>query len=179
MGNDSKNSTKYIIPQPINGYDIEAASLRDNSRQERAKSCHKVVIVTMMGVFLVASIHELLNRKTKKDSIGMWFDKEQRDLDEQIEATEKAFGSVMRVALFALMCFAVIREKFCLLVFGCVLEVIRTAYSFVAVASLYDSVPHDVIGVFVAIMVMAFIWQAVLLNSMIRLTMSVYAEDRS
>lgn len=119
-----------------------------------------------MGLFVLFHLYSLFELVNKGPS-------------KRLNAKVRLVVTLVAIVWYSIVCFGAIKEKYCPLVSGCTVEIIKLL-RFLATAILgFASIPQDSVCIALVIIIFVLLWAGVLLNSMIRLARHVYVENRS
>lgn len=167
MDNDSKKSAQFLIGPHSD--DLELGHLLSDQRHARAKLRHKVIVLTLLGFALFVQLASLLgdqSNEVARDFCKKWLENE--DCGDAVDRSTK-LASLIFVIWYALMCFVVVREKHCLLVFGLVVNGTSFVLNIATTGMFMTVAPAKMVPLFAMAFVVACIWGAVFLYSMCRL----------
>lgn len=178
--------TQYLINDQVG--DIEAGRLQTLKKHERRmKRVYKLTIVLLMGFFLVlaflTAFSKIREEKFRAALEGL-FDKESSaekggEVDKEDETIQILFGLMIMVVWDAVVFFAVIREKYYILLCATCMEVIKLIHIVLILTSAYNSIAHDKTGPFMWCVIAFCGSQGLLLNAMVQLTRLVYISSSS
>lgn len=180
MDTDSKKSTNWIIPQSAYGYDVEAAGVHVNRGNDRAKFWHKVVLMSIITLMSIANLYHVIYKRPEDKSLWSGRRPSSPYSDYTDDRHEKLWvGALIDLSLLVVMVYAILRERYGLLLFSCIISLIEAGWCLARMNRLWEDAPYKrerealAMAIFLVMTVMA-----IFLNSLIRLTLHVYREKR-
>lgn len=162
--------TPVLQQQVVQHRDVEACrgSMAKKERRERNILRHKILLLTLMTFFLLLFLSGLSEPDDDtKEKLKQLFEKDLGlELTEEENLLTKGLTMLISFGWFLTMFYAVVRERYSLLVFSCVIAVIIVILCIATSILIYLAVPQML---WLMVMLITCLLGALMMNSMVYL----------